>query len=848
MEALTLPLAPGSTTAILHPINVFGASWAILRHALSSLNPDTAIVRRVHHPRRTRSHAGAEESRGVDTASVASSRASRRSNASSTAAGGAAADSAAHRQRHHRTHSGEADSTRRHRHRTSSSQESESAADGTAAATTTAASSSSGTRRTRSAEEPRAASRRTAAEGGDQTAEEGKETRVRRSHSDGARGRSSRRGDDNGGSGSGTTTPRLSTSHPLSPAATAAAASGLTPPLAPPPPVPRGLGKPPLSARQRSTTPAGAEGDGAAAPVSSERHRHHRSGSGGGLSSSGRSSRTRRSAADDEESNEGSVIVIRDGAGISLGSVMAGWPSLFAAAGTGSVKSFSWSPRAWWNRLRVVKVTRPAFLIDHVLHAVPVMIVHYCCELKRQLVTLPLLRFSDICVRFSPRDAAHSEAAGRAGAPAATKTSADWPPTEEAFEASPSATIGHLLLTRWMLHAVESYIDKSFFLDETLVVRQLRSKRTLRRVVGWTVRVVSHTVFDPLLLSIVVPLLISSETSAAAASTDAPRVLFTVPGMVRGLGISAASVIIQWLVMPTASRLVDRAVLTSFELVEYLIMRRYAHWSDEDEDEEEDDLDEEDGDDGASIASGVSGASRDVESRSASQQSSASAAAEVATAEDRIRRQRRRLRREKLERRKRREQRQAARERAMRRTVLRAIVYRVVSSVVAQVVVDHPLSVLVELLRGRATLHFTGMLTPYAAMTAAQDGLSWANVWRYAEAFATPVKRAAADREDEGVPRSVVALRRAGRDAAQELVVISSSVLDNSGQQGTLDAVKRRAAAKKARGKVTSAADSAEFLLHSALSLSPFYYGLQFTVIDNVLSFYMAVWTRLTKQ
>ena len=47
---------------------------------------------------------------------------------------------------------------------------------------------------------------------------------------------------------------------------------------------------------------------------------------------------------------------------------------------------------------------------------------------------------------------------------------------------------------------------------------------------------------------------------------------------------------------------------------------------------------------------------------------------------------------------------------------------------------------------------------------------------------------------------------------------------------------------------MTSATDSAEFLMRSALSLSPFYYGLQFTVIDKVLTFYMAVWTRLTKQ
>lgn len=862
MDALMLPLAPGSTTAILHPINVFGASWAILRHALRSLNPDTAIVRRTHH---SRSRGAATESRAADTASIASSRATRQSNASAAMAGA--------------TGSG---TRRHHRHRTPS-QKSESAGDGTAAVMPP--SSSSSARRTRSAEEPLAAARRAAASAsynGDSAVAggigvgdaEAPGHRVRRSHSDGVRGRTRRRDPNNAsadGSGSDAITPRLSAPHPLSSAAAAAAASGLTPPLAPPPSTSRPLGKPPLSSRHRSasSTADGEAGAGTAAAASSSRHRHHRSGSGsGGLSSSsgGRSSRGRR-VAEDEESNEGSVIVIRDGAGISLGSVTAGWPLLSSLTAAKPGTSFSWSPRTWWGRLRTEKVTQSALLMNHVLHAVPVMLVHYCCELKCQLVTLPLLRFSDLYVKFAPAkgcassrppdvaaaaDGKHRSHAAAAATLATSSThhdtevvTADWPPTEEAFEKSSASTAAHLLLMRWMLQAVDSYIEKLFFLDETLVVRQLRSKRTLRRVVGWTLRLVSHTVFDPFLLSIVVPMLLSPPSCSTASSAEVPRVLFTVPGMIRGLGISAASVVVQHVVMPTASRLVYRAVLTAFEVVEYLMMRRYAHWSDE-EDNEDDDFEV---DDGASIASGTSGATSIAasggvgggESRSVSQQSTGSA-----TAEERTRREQRHLRHERRERRRRREQRQAARDQATRRAILRAIVYRVVSSVVAQSVVDHPLRVVVELLRGRATLHLTGMLTPYAGMTAAQDGLSWAQVWRYAASLTEPVASGVDDYD--GVPPAVVALRRAGRDAAHELWVISSSVLDNSGQRAALAAVEQRAADKRAQGEVTSATDSAEFLMRSALSLSPFYYGLQFTVIDKVLTFYMAVWTRLTKQ
>jgi hypothetical protein len=878
MDALALPLTPGSTTAILHPINVFNASWAILRHALSSLNPDSAIVRRTHHTHRTRSRGAATESRAADTASIASSHGSRRSNTSSAVKVeiGVAADStvpsSAHR--HHRTRSGEQVAERRHHrrhhHRTPSLQGSELSE--IVGSVVTEAAQPSSARRTRSAEDPLAAARRAA--GAEAAEKDGKAVggrRVRRSHSDGVRRRSSRHGSegDNSGSGSGSgngsaiTTPRLSTPHALSPAATAAAASGLTPPLAPPPPPPmsRGLGKPPLSSSRLRSTSQVSDGDVAAAAAASR----HRSGSG-------RSARSRRGGDVDEESNKGSVIVIQGGTGVNLG----GWPFLASLVGeTDMDRTFSWSPRVWWNRLRTIKVTRVAFLINHVLHAVPVMVVHYCCELKRQLVTLPLLRFSDLSVKYTTRCSTPAQqerkthhagdAATVTATPATTSTHHDlvqateWPPTEEAFERLPPATVVHLLWTRWLLQAVESFIEKLFFFDETLVVRQLRSKRTLRRVVGWSLRVLSHTVFDPFLLSIVIPVLLSSSSAdaATAGSSDVPQVIFTVPGMVRGFAISAVSVVVQWIVMPTASRLVYRAVLTVFEVLEYLVMRRYAHWSDE-EDDDEDDEDDEEGDnledaadDGASLVSGVSGM---PESRSVSQQSTTSNAAAAGTAEDRIRREQRHLRRERRERRKRREQRRAAREQATRRTILRAIVYRVVSSVVAQSLVDHPLSVLVELLRGRATLHLTGMLAPYATMTAAQDELSWKNMWRYAQVLTAPStttlegKRGGANEEEDGIPPIVIALRRIGRDTAHELRMISSSVLTTSGQRDAIAAVEQRAAEKRARGEVTSAADSAEFLMRSALSLSPFYYGLQFTVMDKVLTFYMAVWTRLTKQ
>ncbi|GET92614.1 hypothetical protein, conserved [Leishmania tarentolae] len=818
METLGLPLTPGSATGILHPFNVLRVSHAVLRHVLSAFNPDTAVVRRTHH--RSRSHAGVTESRfgaesvdGVgDAASVVSSHQSRRS---ARSAAGVPSSERPHRR--HRSDSGDPAATltgqRRHRHSSAESDKnSRGANEGVPAA--------SASRRTRSAEEPLVMSRRASTDSGSSSVTNAlgsSGSRVRRSHSDSSRSRATVSPGDQVGLGSGRTR-------------VANAPVGRS--LVPPPPV-TDIGKPPLSSRRLSSS-----GTAASTPdvATRSRHRHHRSGSGGGLSSSSqRSSRSHRS--DNSDDNAGSsVMVIRDGEAAPLRSKMA-----------------AWSPTSWWQRTRAKNVTRTAYLIDHVIHAVPVAIVHYCCELKRQLVTLPLLRFSDLLPSPSTAKPRCNTYESPESAAAAT-----WLPTEGCFEMLPAPHVAHLLFMRWMLAVTESYIEKLFF-DQSLVVRQLRSKRTRRRLLGWGLRLVSHTVFDPFLLSIVVPLLLSwgatfnADNASSLLPSPPPRVLFTVSGAVRGLVMSAAGVTIQQLLMPLASHLVDRAVLTFFEAVEYLIMRRYARWSDDDdEDYSKDDNDE---DDRASFASGVSEVAGSPQNVSMSVVTIAPSegregGAATLSAEKHVDHVQRRLRREQ---RKRRERRKAEREHAMRLAILRAIVYRVVASLAAQSLIDHPLSVLVELLRGRATLHFTGLLQPYATMTAANDGLSWKSLWRYALQLADPtvaVRNATKgrDADEEGVPAPVTVLRRAGRAITQEVVVISSSVLTASGQTEAIAAVQQRAAQTVAQGGIPSAADSADFLVRTLLSLSPFYYGVQFTVIDKVLSFYMAVWTRLTKQ
>nr|CAJ2480490.1 unnamed protein product [Leishmania braziliensis] len=840
METLDLPLNPGSATAILHPFNVLHVSHAVLRHALRVFNPDTAVVRRTH--RRSRTHAEATESRfvtesadvGGDTASVASSRQSRRS------ARHAAGEPSSER-RHRRHHSSSGDSvatpTTQHRSRRSSVESNKSsrgAADRIPAVPSN--------RRTRSAEEPLVASRRASVDSGSNSVTSAPGLsggRVRRSHSDDARSRTRSLPGDQVvlATGSTGTNARLASSapHPLSAERTPSVASGLTPPLAPPPPV-MDIGKPPLSSRRLSSLPTAASTPDVA---TRSRHRHHSTGSSGGLSSSSR--RSSRSHRSDKDETSRRVIIIRDG----------------EARRRLASKVAAWAPTSWWRRMQARNMTRQAHLIDHVIHAVPVLIVHYCCKLKRQLATLPLLCFCDLLPSPGTADTRGSTGGAAAGAAAAA-----WLPTEERFEKLPAPDAAHLLLTRWMLAATESYIEKLFF-DGSLVVRQLRSKRTPRRLLGWGLRLASHAVFDPLLLSIVVPMLLSwgatplTGDALSLLPSPPPRVLFTVPGAIRGLMISTVGVITQRLVMPLASQLVDRAVLTVFEAVEYLLMRRYARWSEGEDEDDDYNGDDEDNDDRASLASGVS------EGAHSKQRVSASTAAitidgdgpsgtATISAENRVQREQLQLRRERRERHKRRERRQAEREHAMKLAILRAIVYRVVASLAAQSFIDHPLSVLVELLRGRATLHLMGLLQPYATMTAASDGLSWANLWQYVLHLADEnvTVRGAMKRgdADEGVPPLVTALRRAGRAIAQEVVVLTSSVLTTSGQTEAIATVQQRAAQTIAQGGIPSAADSADFMTRTLLSLSPFYYGIQFTMIDKVLSFYMAVWTRLTKQ
>lgn len=503
----------------------------------------------------------------------------------------------------------------------------------------------------------------------------------------------------------------------------------------------------------------------------------------------------------------------------------------------------SWSLASWWQRIRQTNVTRAAYLFAHMLREVPVTAVHYCCGLRLQMAALPLLHFPDT----QNIDAA----ASRHGSPPAAVV----PGVERIMNGDPAELLRFLAL-RWVLKSIADYLEAALFFDDGYVVRQLRSKRYWRRFTGWSIRIASHTLLDAAFLGVVGPLFMVQASSASAAPSppsspdEATAFKLTLPGLLRGLALSGAGVVVQWLWMPFFSQLVDRAVVTVFEAVEYVVMRRYVAWpneEDEDEEEEEEDTEEVDGNDAeTSLLDQDRGEAVSVRSGT-TVAASRRDGADPNTTDDRLRR---RLRRQKLRRRQERLQRQEQRDRALHQAVMRAIFYRIAGSVVAQCLVNHPCAVLVELLRGRAMLHFTGLLDSYADISPVTDGVNLANVVRYAamsvgEAPLPPAIQATVEAE---VPQLLTILRFIGSDVAHEVRMISSSVLAVSGEAAAIHAVQQRAQAAIAAEGTPKAVDAAELLYLSLRSLSPFFAELPFSIADKLLSFYMSVWTRLRKQ
>lgn len=575
--------------------------------------------------------------------------------------------------------------------------------------------------------------------------------------------------------------------------------------LLPPPPV---IGKPPLSGRRPSS---------AAAPGASTSARSSRRGSAAELSSS-----RRGSSGDGQERTSRHRSRTRK-------------PE---KAGIGTSKG-------WWRHLRHSlrrwDVTAPAYLLAHLLRAVPVSCVHMSCEVQRQVAALPLLRFRD--EGTNGRQVLQPWAAAVL-ATAEEKTPEFGSCAESTPYGLPSSWVAaQFVATHVVLRTASHYVEGAYFLDETLIVRNLRSRRFSRRLLGWGMRITSHAVLDPALLSVVATLICLSVRDLAPC---AGPLRYTVPGFLRGMMCSFVSVWLRYIATRTSHWLVNRGIVTVFDFMEYLLTRRYrTEWPEDDEDPE--DTGSEDDETGKNDDWASRGSRRTVAGQGPTPASSLNVTSDdehgtaVLTAVQQVEEEQRRQAREKRRRRKRRQVRRELIATRARQALLRAIAYRVVASLVANCVVQHPMGVAVELIRGRALMHITGLLQPYEEATS-QDIISIDSIKRFFREAVNPPH--ATDGVTEAEPPIVRLPRKIGKDIAYEADILTASVRDASGQAPAIMELRARV---DTDGYVPSARESAELLARSVMAFSPLYYGVQYTALDELLSFYMAVWTRLTR-
>lgn len=932
MSSYSLPLAGGVTGQILHPLNVATVMSEVLYCTLRSFSPATLVIKRVRRSRSGRHGTASSQHRRPHSqhrpTSVVSGGEDANDGGGSSVAPSVVEDDRGSTQHHnesevdsvvsrgggdvetdavgrrsasgHRSQHGVPSGDSAHRRHRSSSSGRRGGGEGLKE---DGARTHSSSRRHHSKESP--------AEGGRKAQEEdaaGEHRPLRARSADETRTRLLQGGKNGGGSGSGRHTPSPSSarrsrsdegrSSGARPSATSLQGLSSSARLhsnnssfgstsgPPPPPPPPMLGKPPLSGRRSTATPStphdagtGSAGGALLQPPPSLTPRS-RSPHGG--------KSTPTSAGRGREEAERGGAPQRTPSGhrrrhhqrTMSSSSPTGRPH-HRTHGT----SRSGTGKTLRERMAGIDCTSQAYFLAHVLRAVPVLAVHVVCELERQVAALPMLRFRDIGRRavallgcYLPLPASSTTATTTSAAPTsrAKETRSTVATGGGGALLSDVGTTSSFLIARTVCRLVDTYLEEDYFLDDSMVARNLRSKRFSRQAIGWTLRLASHTLLDPVFLSVVVPLLCVASYDQGPDSDGrlTPGPVWTVPGMLRAAVNSGASVLLEFLVKPTFSQLVNRAVVTVCESTEYVIMRRYRTWSDEEDDEEESEGlysdEEEDGEveaapDGkgdsaaalgrgaaaAATASEGTGSSRAVTPRSTALGEEATAAGGGdekggggSSSQAKEARLRRRLARE---RRAQRELRQAQRDAAARRAVFRAIIYRVVASLVAQCVVNHPLEVLAEVLRGRATMNALGLLAPYDQATTAADGLSWPHVRRF---FRDHYIADAVGAEDGagGVPPAVAMLRDAGAAIGHEIRMVSASVRDVSGHGPAIDQLMRRAREGIASGARPSARESVELLRESVFSCGPLYEGVQFTVMDRLLSFYMAVWTRLTKQ
>ncbi|EKF32268.1 hypothetical protein MOQ_003883 [Trypanosoma cruzi marinkellei] len=488
---------------------------------------------------------------------------------------------------------------------------------------------------------------------------------------------------------------------------------------------------------------------------------------------------------------------------------------------------------------RDIDVTRQTVLLTHVLRAAPITVLRFFCQVQTDAETLPLLCFRDLS------DSARRLLRLSAGAVFA-----------------PEVVIP-FLTARLLLNVAQHYLMERVFFETNLVVRNLRSRRAWRKALGWTLSLSAHTMTDPIAFSVLTPILFLRVRDLSPVTGP---LRYSPAGIIKGIAVGFAGVVLEMLVVPAASQLCQRAVVRIVDAAEYLLLRRYARrgFSSNGGAKEEvaSNMNSEDerGDLGGSFPGSLNSSrvsnrepaatagkeegvtarrSHDASGKHSHDDLIKVESASKKTDEQKSEERRRRRRREEAEERKRAD--------AEHRVILRAIIYRVCSSLISQCLVQHPLTVFAHMLYGRAVLNATGLLTLYDDVPSVP--LTWNACFEF---LRRSVRFDVGTEQSSGVP-AVEILRNIGGFIGYEFGMVRSSIRCFSTLDVAIrDLITRAEANRKNRAIIggdssigESALESVELMLLTIASLSPLFSAVQFTALEKLLGFYMDVWVRL---
>lgn len=155
---------------------------------------------------------------------------------------------------------------------------------------------------------------------------------------------------------------------------------------------------------------------------------------------------------------------------------------------------------------------------------------------------------------------------------------------------------------------------------------------------------------------------------------------------------------------------------------------------------------------------------------------------------------------------------------------------------------------LVEVAKGRAIMHLTGMLASYDGLPQDASSLQWHGVISYVHSL---IKRAELTlmrdevHERHVLPCVMALLSICGVALSNEIYMLLSCIKKMSGQEGRV--AQLRSASWQSTSQSALMA-SMELIMRTVLSYTPLFNAVEYTVIDKGVSFYMAVYTRLRRQ